>query len=59
MLFLLTGIPMLVSESGLHLFEYKWVFPTFLVIAGVAVLVTSQFTDRGEHDEHDDGMPIR
>lgn len=58
-LFLLAGVPMLVSRSGFHLFEYKWVFPTFLVIAGLAVLVTAQLSDRRERDEQDNEPPIR
>jgi membrane protein implicated in regulation of membrane protease activity len=58
-LFLLAGVPMLVSRSGLHLFEYKWVFPTFLVIAGVAVLVTSQLADRRESSDEENEPPIR
>jgi hypothetical protein len=59
MLFLLGGLPLLVSDTGLHFFEYRWVFPTFLVIAGLVVLVTSQFTDRNHDEDADDGTPIR
>lgn len=53
-LFLLGGIPLLISDSGFDFFEQKWVFPAFLVIAGLVVLATSQFSDRhadGEESE--------
>lgn len=57
-LFLLGGIPMLVSNSAWDFFEQKWVFPAFLVVAGLVVLLTSQLSSRqAEADETE--PPIR
>lgn len=57
-LFLLGGIPLLVGDSAWDFFERKWVFPAFLVLAGVVVLLTSQLSGRNaDRDELED--PIR
>lgn len=64
-LFLLAGIPLILSDSGFHLFEQKWVFPAFLVVAGLVILLSSRLTDqnRAEHGEDgedgEDALPIR
>lgn len=60
-LFLLAGIPLIVSDSGFELFRQRWVFPAFLVAAGLVVLLTSQLTDRSEVEEPDrfEEDPIR
>lgn len=54
LLFMLAGFPLLVSESGLEIFEGRWVFPAFLVLAGVVVLATSQFTSNDEDETEKD-----
>ena len=55
LLFVLGGLPLLISESGFEFFDANWVFPAFLVAAGVIVLATAQFTKRdGEDDEAED-----
>ena len=51
MLFLLGGVPLLISESGFDFFNADWMFPAFLVAAGVVVLATAQFTRRDQDDE--------
>jgi uncharacterized membrane protein SirB2 len=48
LLFLLGGIPLLVSKQGLEFFDANWVFPAFLVVAGVIVLAASQFAKRDD-----------
>lgn len=53
LLFLLGGIPLLVSRSGLDFLDSNWVFPAFLVAAGVIVLATAQVSKR-TGDEEDD-----
>lgn len=64
-LFLLAGVPLILSDSGFHVFEHKWVFPAFLVVAGLVVLLSSELTDQnhGEQSEDgedgEDGLPIR
>jgi uncharacterized membrane protein len=50
-LFLLGGIPLLIGDAGFDFFEQKWVFPAFLVLAGVVVLATSQFSNHHEDDD--------
>jgi hypothetical protein len=60
--FLLAGVPLILSDSGFHLFEQNWVFPAFLVVAGLVVLLSSQLSDRKhaeDGDDDDDGLPIR
>jgi hypothetical protein len=53
-LFLLAGLPLLVSESGFKFFEGRWVFPAFLVLAGVVVLATAQLSSKdASEDDHD------
>jgi len=55
LLFLLGGIPLLVSSSGFEFFDARWVFPAFLVVAGLIVIATSQFSNRsGDDDDGDD-----
>lgn len=54
LLFLLGGLPLLISESGFKFFNGRWVFPAFLVIAGVIVLVTAQFSSRDDDEGGDD-----
>ena len=51
LLFLIGGIPLLVSDAGFELFNADWVFPAFLVVAGVIVLATAQFTKRDRNDD--------
>ncbi len=51
LLFLLGGLPLLISTSGLTFFEGRWVFPAFLVVAGVIVLATAQFSKRDEPED--------
>ncbi|MDJ0664812.1 MAG: hypothetical protein QNJ75_09645 [Acidimicrobiia bacterium] len=51
MLFLLGGVPLLVSESGFSFFNADWMFPAFLVAAGVIVLATAQFTRRDRDED--------
>lgn len=53
LLFLLGGLPLLISSSGLDFLDSSWVFPAFLVIAGVIVLTTAQFSKRTSDDEDD------
>jgi hypothetical protein len=58
-LFLLGGIPLVVSDSGFDFLGYRWVFPAFLVTIGVVVLLTSQLTEKHDREEINDGEPIR
>jgi hypothetical protein len=58
-LFLLGGIPLIVSGSGLDFLGYRWVFPAFLVTVGVVVLLTAQFTEHHDQEDSGDGDPIR
>lgn len=53
LLFLLGGVPLLISSSGLDFLDSNWVFPAFLVVAGVIVLGTAQLSKRSG-DEDDD-----
>lgn len=54
LLFLLGGVPLLVSESGFEFFDANWVFPAFLVAAGLIVLTTAQFNRRDREDAADE-----
>lgn len=54
MLFVLGGLPLLISDSGFEFFNGRWVFPAFLVVAGVIVLATAQFTKRDDDGEAED-----
>jgi hypothetical protein len=59
-LFLLGGIPLLAGDSAWDFFEQKWVFPSFLVVAGLVILLTSQLSGRTADDDADDTeVPIR
>ena len=42
MIFLAVGIPMAFSDSGLTLFEGRWVAPAVLIVAGVVVLLSTR-----------------
>ncbi len=42
LLFLGLGIPVLVSDSDFSFLDGTWMFPAFLVFAGVVVLITAQ-----------------
>ncbi len=53
LLFILGGLPLLISESGLEFFDGRWVFPAFLVLAGVIVLATAQFSGRDDAGDDD------
>ena len=55
LLFLLGGLPLLISKSGLAFFEGRWVFPAFLVVAGVIVLASAQFTKKDDGEAQQDG----
>lgn len=50
-LFLGFGLPLLLSDSDLSGLNANWVFPTFLVFAGVVLLVSTRST--GEPDKSD------
>ena len=50
-LFLLAGIPLLISDAGWDLFGEPWVFPGFLVGAGLIVLLSTNLTSRSNDDE--------
>jgi len=54
MLFLLGGIPLLVADSGFEFFRARWVFPAFLVVAGLIVLATSQISKRSSDEDSED-----
>ncbi len=54
LLFVLGGVPLLVSESGFQFFNADWMFPAFLVAAGIIVLATAQFTKRDRDEGADD-----
>ena len=51
LLFLLGGVPLIVSADGFAVFDAGWVLPTFLVVAGVIVFATSQFSRRDNESE--------
>lgn len=53
MLFLLGGVPLLISDSGFTFLDGKWIFPGFLVLAGVVVLATAQFSKRDDDETED------
>lgn len=53
LLFLLGGLPLLISTSGLDFLDSSWVFPAFLIAAGVIVLATAQFSKRQGNEEED------
>ncbi|MEA2002450.1 MAG: hypothetical protein U9N84_11300 [Actinomycetota bacterium] len=42
LLFLGAGLPLLFSDSGFAIFEARWIFPGFLVLAGAVVLATTR-----------------
>ena len=54
LLFLIAGLPLLLSDSGLEFFEARWVFPAFLVLSGVVVLATAQFSSPDDRETDDD-----
>ncbi len=54
LLFILGGVPLLVSKSGFEFLDGRWVFPTFLIAAGVIVLITAQFSRNDESDDSED-----
>ena len=54
LLFLLVGLPLLVSQPGLEVFEGRWVFPAFLVLAGVVVLASAQFSSNDDDETEKD-----
>ena len=54
LLFVLVGLPLLLSESGIEFFEARWVFPAFLVVAGVVVLGTAQFSSNDDNETAED-----
>ena len=51
LLFVLGGLPLLITDSGLEFFDPNWVFPAFLVAAGVIVLATAQLTKRDDEED--------
>ncbi len=54
LLFLLGGIPLLISDEGFEFFDGRWVFPAFLIVAGLIVLATAQFSKRDQEPEVED-----
>ncbi len=54
LLFLLGGIPLLVSRAGFEFFDGRWVFPAFLIVAGLIVLATAQFSKRDSETDDED-----
>jgi hypothetical protein len=42
LLFLGAGLPLLFSDSGFAIFEGRWIFPGFLILAGAVVLATTR-----------------
>ena len=53
LLFLLGGVPLLLSDSGLEFLDGRWVFPAFLIAAGVIVLATARLSKSEDDDEED------
>jgi hypothetical protein len=62
LLFLGAGLPLLFSESGFAVFEGRWILPTFLIVAGAAMLATTRkriamresvMSDTGTEDDFD------
>lgn len=54
LLFLIGGVALVVSESGVEFFEARWVFPAFLVLSGVIVLLTGRLSSSAANDASDD-----
>ena len=59
LLFLLGGIPLLISDDGFDFFDGRWVFPAFLIVAGIIVLITAQFSKRDEDSDDEDPFSYR
>lgn len=58
-LFLLAGIPLLISDEGWDVFGERWVFPAFLVGAGLIVLLTTRLSNVAEDDDQTDPFAER
>lgn len=42
LLFLGVGVPILFSESGLTVFQGRWILPGFLIVVGAVVLASTR-----------------
>ena len=51
LLFMLGGIPVLVSDSGFEFLDGRWVLPAVLIAAGLIVLTTARVSANKEDDE--------
>ncbi len=59
LLFLLGGIPLVISESGLEWLDGRWIVPAFLIAAGVIVLATARISASNDDPDAEDPFIYR
>lgn len=53
LLFVGVSLPMLMSDSDFSFLDGRWIFPAFLIFAGVIVLVSARTSSSSSEDDSD------